>query len=164
MAEPSPQMPDSLQRLLMFSAHSSAMALTPEQVNALSPVALAYIGDAVYELFVRSSFLLPPKRIQVFHRQVVNQVRAEQQAYQVDLLLPLLTPAEQDLLRRGRNASSRGPRRVDSRVYQQSTAFEALIGYLYLTDPGRLAALLGTLDLSATSANAPAVPESEQPS
>lgn len=124
------------------------MALTPEQLNSLSPVALAYIGDAVYELFVRGMFLLPPKRIQAFHQQVVNQVRAEQQAHQVQRLLPLLTEAEQDLLRRGRNASSRGPRRVDSQVYQQATGFEALIGYLYLSDPARLMELLGSLDLS----------------
>ena len=124
------------------------MALTPEQINSLSPVALAYIGDAVYELFVRGMFLLPPKRIQVFHQQVVNHVRAEQQAHQVQRLLPLLTEAEQDLLRRGRNASSRGPRRVDSQIYQQSTGFEALIGYLYLSDPARLMELLGSLDLS----------------
>jgi ribonuclease-3 family protein len=109
-------------------------------------VALAYIGDAVYELFVRGIFLLPPKRIQVFHQQVVNQVRAEQQAHQAQQLLPLLTEAEQDLLRRGRNASSRGPRRVDSQIYQQSTGFEALIGYLYLTDPPRLAELLSALN------------------
>lgn len=139
----------SLQGLLQFSAHSSVMGFTPEQVNSLSPVALAYIGDAVYELFVRGSFLLPPKRIQVFHQQVVNQVRAEQQAQQVQRLLPLLTEAEQDLLRRGRNASSRGPRRVDSQIYQQSTGFEALIGYLYLTDPARLIELLSGLDLSS---------------
>ncbi|PZO33433.1 MAG: ribonuclease III [Leptolyngbya sp.] len=124
------------------------MALTPEQINSLSPVALAYIGDAVYELFVRGLFLLPPKRIQVFHQQVVNQVRAEQQAHQVQRLLPLLTEAEQDLLRRGRNASSRGPRRVDSQIYQQATGFEALIGYLYLSDQARLMELLSGLDLS----------------
>ncbi|MBW4460239.1 MAG: Mini-ribonuclease 3 [Nodosilinea sp. WJT8-NPBG4] len=142
--------------LLQFGAHSSAGSLTLEQVNALSPVALAYIGDAVYELFVRGSFLLPPKRIQAFHQQVVNQVRAEQQARQVQQLLPLLTAAEQDLLRRGRNASSRGPRRVDSQIYQQSTAFEALIGYLYLTDQNRLAELLNTIELSVTPSSSQA--------
>lgn len=131
--------------LLPLSDHGSARSLTPEQVNALSPVALAYIGDAVYELFVRGMFLFPPKRIQAFHQQVVSQVRAEQQAYQVQQLTPLLTEAEQDLLRRGRNASSRGPRRVDSQIYQQSTGFEALVGYLYLTDPARLVELLSTL-------------------
>lgn len=138
--------PPSLQWLLQFNGLGAA--LSPEQVNSLSPVALAYIGDAVYELFVRSTFLLPPKRIQAFHQQVVNQVRAERQAQQVQQLMPLLTEAEQDLLRRGRNASSRGPRRVNSKIYQQSTGFEALVGYLYLTNPTRLVDLLSALDLS----------------
>jgi ribonuclease-3 family protein len=151
VADPSvgPSSP-SLQWLTQFSAQNSGALLTPEQINALSPVALAYIGDAVYELFVRSQFLLPPKRIQAFHQQVVNQVRAEQQARQVQDLLPLLTEAEQDWLRRGRNASPRGPRRVDSHVYQQATGFETLVGYLYLSDPARLMELLGSLDLSET--------------
>jgi ribonuclease III family protein len=146
VAEPLAGSPhSSLQRLSQFSAQGSELDLTPDQVRSLSPVALAYIGDAVYELFVRGLFLLPPKRIQAFHQQVVNQVRAEQQAQQVQQLLPLLTEAEQDLLRRGRNASSRGPRRIDSQIYQQSTGFEALVGYLYLTDPARLGELLNTL-------------------
>ncbi|MBE9158950.1 ribonuclease III [Nodosilinea sp. LEGE 06152] len=137
-----------MQRLLQFRAHGS-LSLSPEQARALSPVALAYIGDAVYELFVRSAFLQPPKRIQAFHQQVVNQVRAEQQAYQVQRLMPLLTEVEQDLLRRGRNASSRGPKRVDSQIYQQATGFEALVGYLYLTNPARLVELLSTLNLGS---------------
>ncbi|HIK44790.1 MAG TPA: ribonuclease III [Leptolyngbyaceae cyanobacterium M65_K2018_010] len=119
--------------------------LSPAQVQALSPVALAYIGDAVYELFIRGLLLLPPKRIQEYHRQVVSQVRAECQADYVKQLAPWLTVAEQDLLRRGRNASPRGPKRVDSAVYQQATGFETLIGYLYLTDPHRLIELLGLL-------------------
>jgi ribonuclease-3 family protein len=148
----------SLPWLLRFNAETPS--LTPEQVNALSPVALAYIGDAVYELFVRGSFLLPPKRIQAFHQQVVSHVRAEQQAHYVQQLLPLLTAAEQDLLRRGRNASSRGPRRVDSHIYQQSTGFEALIGYLYLTDPTRLGELLHSLDLvGSPPSSSPPIPE-----
>ena len=121
------------------------------QVKALSPVALAYIGDAVYELFVRGSLLHPPKRIQDYHQQVVAQVRAEQQAAWVDQLGPWLTATEQDVLRRGRNASPRGPKRVDGAIYQRATGFEALIGYLYLTDPPRLAELLGQIDLAASS-------------
>lgn len=156
MAELSPEpSPSSLQWLLQFSAYNSATALSPEQAQALSPVALAYIGDAVYELFVRGALLQPPKRIQAFHRQVVNQVRAEQQAHQVQQLMPLLTADEQDLLRRGRNASSRGPRRVDSQIYQQATGFEALVGYLYLTNPARLVELLSTLDLKPSPGNDP---------
>ncbi|MGB3202362.1 MAG: ribonuclease III domain-containing protein [Nodosilinea sp.] len=152
MAELSPEpLSSSLQWLLQFSDHGSATALSAEQAQALSPVALAYIGDAVYELFVRGAFLQPPRRIQAFHRLVVNQVRAEQQAHQVQQLMPLLTEAEQDLLRRGRNASSRGPRRVDSQIYQQATGFEALVGYLYLTNPPRLAELLSAVDLGPGS-------------
>ncbi|WP_340627215.1 Mini-ribonuclease 3 [Nodosilinea nodulosa] len=140
------------------------MAISPAQVQSLSPVALAYIGDAVYELFVRGAFLLPPQRIQAFHRRVVNQVRAEQQAYQVQQLMPLLTAAEQDLLRRGRNASSRGPRRVDSQIYQQATGFEALVGYLYLTNPVRLVELLSVLDLTSTDNSPAANPSAANPS
>ncbi len=147
VAEPSfdPSAP-SQPWLLQFG--DPTVALSPEQVRALSPVALAYIGDAVYELFVRGMFLFPPKRIQVFHQQVVHQVRAEQQAEQAQRLMPLLTEAEQDLLRRGRNASSRGPRRVDSQIYQQATGFEALVGYLYLTNPSRLTELFSALDFA----------------
>lgn len=123
-------------------------SLSPAQAQALSPVALAYIGDAVYELFVRGALLHPPKRIHDYHRQVVAQVRAEQQAFWVEHLIPELTDAEQDVLRRGRNASSRGPKRVDGAVYQRATGFEALVGYLYLTDPQRLSELLSRISLA----------------
>ena len=116
--------------------------LSPDQAQAISPVALAYIGDAVYELFVRQSFLFPPKRSQAYHRQVVHQVRAEQQSRCLDQLLPWLTPLEQDILRRGRNASPRGPKRLEAATYQRATGFEAVLGYLYLTDPPRLRQLL----------------------
>jgi ribonuclease-3 family protein len=127
------------------------MVLSNEQVQSLTPTALAYIGDAVYELFIRGSFLLPPKRIQSYHRQVVDQVRAEQQAEVLNQLTPQLTPAEQDVLRRGRNSSPRGPKRLPMGIYQRATGFETLLGYLYLTDPDRLAELLGQLDLSDPS-------------
>lgn len=121
------------------------VALSDQQLQSLSPIALAYIGDGVYELFMRSCLLLPPRRIQDFHHHVVKQVRAEQQAECLTLLQPLLTADENDILRKGRNAASRGPRRVDPRTYQLATAFEALIGYLYLTNPVRLTELLSHL-------------------
>ncbi|MFH7243544.1 MAG: Mini-ribonuclease 3 [Spirulina sp.] len=121
--------------------------LPPAQVRGLSPTSLAYMGDAVYELYVRSQFLLPPKRIQDYHNRVVEQVKAEQQAYWADQLAPHLTVTEQDVFRWGRNASSRGPKRLDGAIYQQATGLETLIGYLYLTDPDRLAELLGYLKI-----------------
>lgn len=135
-----------LRQLLM--PHISDMPLAPAQIKALSPAAIAYIGDAVYELFIRTCYLFPPQRLQTFHRQVVEQVRAERQAEILAQLTEVLTPAEQEILRRGRNGSSRGPRRLDPLIYQQASSFETLLGYLYLTNPERLAELLRHIQLN----------------
>ncbi|MEO1690851.1 MAG: ribonuclease III domain-containing protein [Cyanobacteria bacterium J06631_6] len=116
------------------------------QIERLSPIALAYIGDAVFELYVRTKFLMPPKRMASYHSQVVTQVRAESQAIHLSSLLPDLTDAEKEILRRGRNACVAKPRRLDRQTYQQATGLEALIGYLHLTNPQRLAELLAKLD------------------
>lgn len=121
------------------------------QIERLSPIALAYIGDAVFELYVRTKFLMPPKRMASYHSQVVTQVRAESQAIHVALLLPDLTDAEKEILRRGRNACTSKPRRLERRTYQQATGFEALIGYLHLTNPERLATLLAKLDFASVT-------------
>ncbi|MFM7612976.1 MAG: ribonuclease III domain-containing protein, partial [Synechococcales cyanobacterium] len=77
----------------------------------------------------------------------VSQVRAESQAQQLQALEVHLTPDEKDMVRRGRNASSSGPKRIDSKVYQQSTGLETLVGYLYLTNPDRLSQLFSYLEL-----------------
>ena len=123
--------------------------LQPQQVQSISPVALAYIGDAVFELYVRLQFLWPPQRIHVFHQQVVNQVKAEQQANYLKELMPHLSDAEADLVRRGRNATSKSPRRLSAKIYRQATAFETLVGYLYITDQTRLQELLTMLNVTA---------------
>ncbi len=128
------------------------MELSEQNLRSLSPIALAYVGDAVYELFVRGALLTPPRRLKAYHRQVVHQVRAEQQSITLQRLLPLLTEAEQDILRRGRNASPKGPKRLDGQTYQQATGFEALIGYLYLTNLDRLVELLSQVDLAMPEA------------
>jgi ribonuclease III family protein len=115
------------------------------QISQISPAALAYLGDAVYELYVRSQYLFPPKRSQVYHQQVVERVRAETQSNYLQLLLSHLTPAELDIVRRGRNSARGTPRRLSPEVYQQATGLEALVGYLHLTDPARLQTLLALL-------------------
>lgn len=120
-----------------------------DQLRQLSPAALAYVGDAVYELYVRTCYLIPPKRLQAYHNSVVAQVRAESQARHLQSLQPYLTDAELDVLRRGRNAVSRCPKRLDPTIYQQATSLETLFGYLYLTDPQRLAHLLSQLQLES---------------
>jgi ribonuclease III family protein len=111
-------------------------------LSQLSPAALAYVGDAIYELYIRTRHLLPPKRIQVYHEQVVAQVRAESQAAYLQSLLPHLTGAELEILKRGRNAASKGPKRLSPEIYQQATSLETLLGYLYLSDRTRLMELL----------------------
>ncbi len=119
--------------------------LTNSELNAISPIALAYIGDAVFELHVRSRLLLPAKRIRDYHQQVVTQVKAEQQSHFVDILGPHLTDAERDLVRRGRNATTGKSRRASGQDYQKATGLETLIGFLYLSDQPRLIALLDLL-------------------
>lgn len=114
-------------------------------VSRLSPAFLAYIGDAVYELYVRTTYLLPPRKIGDYHNQVVAQVRAESQAKALQKITPLLTEVEKYMVRRGRNSVTSYPRRLKPEIYQQATSLETLIGYLYLKDPNRLNELLEAL-------------------
>lgn len=125
----------------------SAAADSNSQIQQVSPASLAYLGDAVYELYVRSCYLLPPRRLSDFHNQVVAQVRAESQANHLRSLEPHLTKPEREILRRGRNASTGSSRRLDPKIYQQATSLETLMGYLYLTNPQRLTQLLAHLEL-----------------
>jgi ribonuclease III family protein len=121
-------------------------AIEPGMVARLSSGALAYLGDSVFELWMRRQLLLPPKRPDAYHRLVVANVRAERQAQYLDDLQPHLTEAEADLVRRARNATPKS-KRADPAIYQKATGLEALIGYLYLMDRDRLNDLLGRLDL-----------------
>lgn len=138
----SPPLPDLL---------SKAFFSQPLPVQSVSPVALAYIGDAVFELYVRMQFVGQPQRIQAFHQQVVSHVKAEQQANYLVQLMPLLHEPEADVVRRGRNATSKAPRRLSAKVYRQATAFETLVGYLYITNQERLFELLSGLNISVSS-------------
>jgi ribonuclease III family protein len=111
----------------------------------LPPLSLAYIGDAVYELYIRRRVLEQgPLRPNELHRQTVSYVRAHAQAAALQDLMPRLTPDEQEIARRGRNAKSgRVPKGSSPAEYAQSSAFEALVGYLYLAGRvERLAILL----------------------
>jgi len=128
-----------------------ALADDLSQLQAISPHALAYLGDAVYELYIRNYYLLPPKRSQAYHRLVVAQVRAEAQALHLRSLTPYLTSTELDIVRRGRNAATKPPKRVNPEIYQQASSLETLVGYLYLTDCQRLTQLLHKLDFEQHS-------------
>ena len=92
--------------------------LSPAEIKRLSPSALAYLGDAVYELHMRAHYLMPPKRSRDYHHQVVAQVRAESQARHLHSLEPHLTQVELEILKRGRNGATGCPRRLDPETYQ----------------------------------------------
>lgn len=122
-------------------------------LEQLSPAALAYVGDAVYELYLRLYYLLPPKKIGEYHQLVVSEVRAENQARQLQILMPFLTESEQAIVKRGRNAAKKHPRRLSPKVYQQATSLETLVGYLFLSDRSRLKSLLLSLKEKETTDN-----------
>ncbi|WP_373528382.1 Mini-ribonuclease 3 [Nostoc sp.] len=134
------------QALLVTTAPLSQQ-ISLSQVQQISPTALAYLGDAIYEVYVRMFYLLPLQRPEAYHRLVVAQVRAETQALHLRSLIPHLRDTELEIIRRGRNAATGRPKRLDPEIYQQATSLETLIGYLYLTDSQRLTELLQILHL-----------------
>ena len=114
----------------------------------LGPLQLAWLGDAVWELHQRLRRCRQPGRSADLHRAVVAEVRADAQAAALQRLesAGLLTDAELDLVRRGRNRAGRGPRRGDAAAYGQATGFETMVGWLFLQNPSRLGQLLAHLE------------------
>ena len=102
--------------------------------NEYSPLALAYIGDAVYEIFIRTYVLNKGNApVNKFHKASRELVRAHAQAQIYHIIEKYLNEEEQDVLRRGRNAKSiSSPKNGDISEYRHATGLEALIGYLYL--------------------------------
>jgi len=99
----------------------------------LSPIQLAYIGDAVYELLVRT-YLIANKGLTInkMHKSAVEFVKAEKQSLYLKEILSVLDEEEKDIVRRGRNSKSTPPKNTNFMDYKYATGFEALIGYLYL--------------------------------
>ncbi|HHT27863.1 MAG TPA: Mini-ribonuclease 3 [Firmicutes bacterium] len=108
--------------------------ITIEEARRLPPTTLAYLGDAVLELYVRERLVCGKgARAGVLHKKAVSKVKAAAQAEALHRILDNLTTEEHDIVRRGRNAKTGGRRAADAADYHYSTAFEALLGYLYLT-------------------------------
>ncbi|CAG7656767.1 Mini-ribonuclease 3 [Paenibacillus allorhizosphaerae] len=101
----------------------------------LNPLVLAYMGDAIYEVFVRQYVVsMPNHRPNHLHRQATQYVSAKAQARALERWMPELTEEEIDIVKRGRNAKSgTTAKNADILEYRHSTAFECLIGYLYYT-------------------------------
>lgn len=96
---------------------------------------LAYIGDAVWELFVRNHLIRKGMNVHHMHSECIRKVNARAQASYIQDLAEELTPEEAELVRRGRNAHAHHPipKNQNPEDYSMATAFEALIGYLHLT-------------------------------
>ena len=105
-----------------------------QELLKMSNLGLAYLGDAVYEVMVRSWLCLHGKLTPgKLHRAALDYVAAPKQAAKMDLLLPILTEEEATIFKRGRNASPHSyPKGATRREYQIATGLEALFGWLYL--------------------------------
>lgn len=106
-----------------------------EDINLLSPLTWAYVGDAVYELYIRTNLVnstkLKPHKL---HIESIKYVKAKAQADILKRLMDDLTEEEKEIVRRARNAENHHlPKNADPEDYMYSTAFEGLVGYLYLS-------------------------------
>ena len=108
--------------------------LAPDELRALSAIALAHIGDGVYELLVRTWLCVHGKATgRDLHHATIALVCAPAQAERVQRILPLLTDEEQAVYRRGRNANVHTmSRSATPAQYHAATGLECLMGYLYL--------------------------------
>lgn len=102
-------------------------------LGQLSPVVLAYIGDAVFEIYVRQRLIAGyTRKPHELHRAATRHVSAAAQAKLLERWQPLLTGEEADIVRRGRNTKSgQPPKNADPADYRHATALECLVGYLY---------------------------------
>lgn len=105
------------------------------EVNTMSPLTWAYVGDAVYELFIRMNLVNTKKsKPHMLHIESIKYVKAEAQANILKRIYDELTEDEKDIVRRGRNAENHHlPKNANVQEYMYATAYEALLGYLYLT-------------------------------
>lgn len=107
--------------------------LTQAQARQYSPLALAFLGDSVYEILVREYLVREANRPAAkLHKQKIQLVCAAFQAQAIDRLIPLLTEEETAVYKRGRNANNTVPRHTSAQDYHKATGLEALFGYLHL--------------------------------
>ena len=111
------------------------LRLPEDALRAISSIGLAHLGDAVYELLVRSYLCAQGQATgKGLHRSAVELVRAEAQAQRAEKILPLLTETEMAVFKRGRNAHVHTiPHSASRSEYLRATALECLLGHLYLT-------------------------------
>ena len=109
------------------------MALNFEHNALPGSLELAYLGDTVYDLYVRSHLVEKGGRVGKMHRQAIRLVCAHAQAEALSRIQDELTEEEANVVRRARNVHQSPPKNADPAEYQKATGLEALIGFLYAT-------------------------------
>lgn len=115
---------------------AQVLELKEVDIRTYSPLVLAYIGDAVYELLIRTRVISRGSmQVSKMHKKSASLVKAETQANLIKILSEELTEEELAVYKRGRNAKSVTTAKHATMIdYRMATGFEALVGYLYLTD------------------------------
>lgn len=110
------------------------LELKEVDVNSYSPLVLAYIGDCVYDLIIKTMVISGGnKQVHKLHEETSTYVQASAQSLMMRVIQPCLTEEEHAVYRRGRNARTVSPAKNQSITdYRRATGFEALVGYLYL--------------------------------
>ena len=105
-----------------------------------SPLVLAYLGDAVYELYIRQHLIKKIYKVKDLQKESINYVSAKSQRKTLENLIndKILSNEEKEIITKGRNAKGRISKNNDIITYRLSTGFECLLGYLYLYDKERL--------------------------
>ena len=113
-----------------------AFGLRDVDLRTYSPLTLAYIGDAIYDLIIRTLIVKQGNsRPEKMHKRASALVKASAQAEMIERLLPMLTEEEHAIYKRGRNAKSYTMAKNATMLdYRKATGFEALMGYLYLKE------------------------------
>lgn len=130
-------MEESVKTAVGFSeAYQENMGIAKTDPAMYSPLALAYLGDGVYELMIRAKVISQGNmQVNKMHKKSTSLVKAQTQAQMIRLLEPELTGEERAVFKRGRNAKSVTAAKNATIVdYRTATGFEALVGYLYLAE------------------------------
>ncbi len=122
-------------------------AVDESVIREMSALNLAYIGDTVYDLYIRSYLVKNKKgRVTDMHKNASGVVNARAQAQAALLLSPSFTERESDIYRLGKNAKSLPPKNMSVEDYTKATGIEAVVGYLFLTgQTGRLEVLFSAI-------------------
>lgn len=120
-------------------------------INNINVIVLAYLGDAIYEVYIRESLINKGiNKVERLQEESVKYVSAKGQAKILDNLIStgILNKEETDIVKRGRNYKrSAHPKNTDIVTYKYATGFETLIGYLYLTNKDRLNEILNQIEV-----------------